>query len=70
MDSIKEAFVDFANIIIDEGIEDDKLAMQWMININSALKTDIIFQQLFPTIFMIELCKRKKKETDKIIIKI
>ena len=32
MDSINKAFVDFANIIIDEGIEDDKLAIQRIID--------------------------------------
>ena len=59
---ISQSFIDFANLAIDNDIQYESEAVQYMIDLNPELEKDKIFKDLFPNVFMIELCKRKIKE--------
>lgn len=66
MDLITQGFTHFCNQILDEGIEDSKQARHWMVSKNPDFEQDVIFNNIFDIIFMIELCKRKQLEQQKI----
>ena len=72
MDSINKALADFARQALDQGITTEDDAKQMMYKLNDNFRKDKIFNEIFPTVFGLEFCKRKlaeqKPKTQKIII--
>ena len=65
MDLLISGFTDFANEAINNGAETAEEGVKYMINLNQEFKYDKVFNELFPIIFMMEICNRKINEEKK-----
>lgn len=57
---IRAEFANFARTLISNGTTTPEQATSQLLQKNPNLKTDEIFQKIFPVIFRIELCKALK----------
>ena len=55
MELLETAYRDFSQMAIKQGITPDT-CLQYMYDINSGLKNDKIFKDIFPVVFSIEYC--------------
>lgn len=61
---IREAFTDFANMALDDGCTTPEEGFEFLCNMNPSIQNDAVTKEQFPTIFMIESCKRKIKSNE------
>ena len=64
MEDIKKVFVELANECIQSGFITTTTAIDYIYQQQPQFKNDIIFKQLFPTIFYIQLCHKNIKDNE------
>ena len=67
MDLIISSFHTFSQEAIALGLKTPEQAMDWLVEMSPTMKQDAIFQDIFPTVFMINWCRHMKalKEKEK-----
>ena len=63
-DLVRKGFEDFSRRLIAQGVTSSEEAVRRMIQMCEGFRTDKIFQEQFPLVFMIELSHRNLEKND------